>query len=285
MLSRPAITDGILAQIRKTINDNPDWGRRRISIHLCELWDWRIPGGPVKDISCRDMLRALDKAGLIKLPMPRAVPAMHPRRSIAHLDHDTKPVTCGLAALRPLSVVAVERGEDFAEFKSLIDQYHYLGYDRTIGENMKYVVRSNDGILLACLMFGSAAWKCRGRDDFIGWDHGQRNTGLAMMSNNSRFMVAPWIRVPHLASHILGLISRRISSDWEIKYGHDLVAIETFVERDRFRGVCYQAANWICVGKTTGRGRNDRTHERALPVKDIYLLPLTRKWRERLLTQ
>jgi len=280
MLTRPKVTEDILSQIRQTIEENPDWGRMRISIHLCELWDWRVPGGQVKDISCRDMLRLLDKAGKIKLPEPQNTLGNHPRRKPGHLLHKEKPIACGLGEIRPLRIEIVERGRSLAEYKSFIDQYHYLGYDRTVGENMKYMVRSKDGDPLACLLFGSAAWKCRGRDAFIGWTIEQRSAGLTMMTNNTRFLIMPFVKVPHLASHILALVSRRISDDWEAKYGHGLAAIETFVEVGRFRGTCYKAANWINVGRTTGRGRNDRQHERALPVKDIYLLPLTRRWRQ-----
>ena len=282
MLTRPMLTDELLSQIRQTIEENPGWGRKRISIHLCELWDWRVPGGQIKDISCRDMLRALDRAGEIQLPEPQSTLGAHPRRKPDHLPHKEEPIACGLGELRPLLVEIVERGWSLAEYKSLIDQYHYLGYDRTVGENMKYTVRSRDGSPLACLLFGSAACKCRDRDAFIGWDIEQRGAGLSMMTNNTRFLIMPFVEVPHLASHILALISRRISGDWEAKYGHGLAAIETFVEVGRFRGTCYKAANWINVGRTAGRGRNDRQNLKTLPTKDIYLLPLTRKWRETL---
>ena len=284
MLTRPIVTEEILEQIRLTIRENPDWGRKRISIHLCELWDWRIPGGLLKDISCRDMLRALDKAGRIELPAPKSTLAQNPRRKVAHQQHDTEPVVCGLEDLRPLIIDVVEKGSALAEFKSLIDQYHYLSFGRTVGENMKYVIRSSGGKTLACLLFGSAAWKCRDRDAYIGWSHGQRSKRLNMLTNNVRFLIPEWVRVPCLASHALSLLSRRLSSDWEAKYGHPVLVLETFVDR-RFRGTCYQAANWVRVGKTAGRGRNDRQHEKALPEKDVYLLPLSRHWRKELLAK
>lgn len=282
MLSRPQITEELLCQIRQTISENPDWGRERISIHLCELWDWRVPGGTVKDISCRDMLRALDKAGSITLPAPKNFNWQSPRRKAAHLNHDLTEIAVDLGDLRPLRIELVERGSALAEFKSLIDQHHYLGFDRTVGENMKYIVRSNGGTPLACLLFGSAAWSCRDRDAFIGWSRGQRSGRLPMLTNNTRFLVLPNVKVPHLASHVLSLISRRVSADWEVKYGHPILLLETFVD-GRFCGTCYKAANWIRVGRTAGRGRDDRHHERALPEKDIYLLPLNRRWRNLLL--
>jgi len=283
MLTRPKITEEILAQVRQTIEENPNWGRKRISVHLCELWDWRVPGGSLKDISCRDMLRALDKAGHIKLPAPLKTCAQSPRRGILHQKHDTKPIICGLNHLRPLRIDTVESGPGLAEFKSLIDQYHYLSFDRTVGENMKYIVRSKEGVVLACLLFGSAAWSCKDRDAFIGWSREQRQARLLLMTNNVRFLIMPWIKTPHLASHVLSLIAHRISRDWEKKYGHGLVCLETFVECDRFAGTCYKAANWVRVGRTTGRGRDDRKHESALPEKDIYLLPLDRRWKNYLL--
>jgi len=282
MLSRPSVTDELLAQIRQTIEANPTWGRTRISKRLCELWDWRTPGGITKDISCRDMLRAIDKAGLIRLPELKRAPQLNIRRAIPLFEHEVAAIVGKLTDLRPLAVSVVDGGGELAEFKSLLAQYHYLGFDRTVGENMKYIVRGNDGEALACLLFGSAAWSCRDRDAFIGWSHRQRAARLMMMTNNTRFLVLPRVHVPHLASHVLSLISRRISGDWQEKYGHGLQVLETFVETRRFRGVCYQAANWIRVGRTTGRGRDDREKEYALPEKDIYLLPLTRRWRENL---
>jgi hypothetical protein len=229
------------------------------------------------------MLRGLDKAGHIRLPAPQNTSAQSPRRDIEHLSHDTAPIACGLEKLRPLIVEAIESKVALAEFKSLLDQYHYLHYDRTIGENMKYVIRSKNGAILACLLFGSAAWKCRDRDVYIGWSQEQRSSHLFLLTNNVRFLIPEWVQVPCLASHILSLIARRISADWETKYGHDLTCLETFVERNRFRGTVYRAANWIHVGGTTGR--NDRKHLRALPEKDIYLLPLFRRWRESLLVE
>ena len=284
MLTRPPVTEELLSQIHRTISENPDWGRKRISINLCELWDWRVPGGTVKDISCRDMLRALDKAGLIALPEPKNTNGRSARKKPAHLDHDMTEISDVLGNLRPLGVEAVERGAALAEFKSLVDQYHYLGFGRTVGENMKYVVRSKDGAPLACLLFGSAAWSCRDRDEYIGWSREQRSGRLSMLTNNTRFLVLPNVRAPHLASHVLSLISRRISADWEKKYGHPILLLETFVD-GRFRGTCYRASNWIRVGRTAGRGRDDRCHERALSEKDIYVYPLAADFRESLATQ
>jgi len=280
--TRPEITNELIDQIKQLIIDNPEWHRTKLSTELCMLWDWKSPHGALKDMSCRDLLCALDKAGKIQLPAPGKNVSSNTNRRIIHMDHRTEHIDCGMEDIRPLNIRVVESGAELAEFKSLIDQYHYLGY-RTVGENMKYMVYSKTGVPLACLLFGSAAWSCRDRDAYIGWSREQRSARLYLLTNNTRFIIFEWIRVPNLASHILGLVARRLSPDWEAKYGHCIHALETFVEQPRFRGSCYRAANWIRVGRTAGRGRNDIKHLHALPEKDVYLLPLTRRWRESLL--
>ena len=280
---KPEITEEKIEQIQCVIAENPGWNRTRISQHICRLWGWQNPNGELKDMSCRDMLRGLDKAGRISLPA-----AQKPSRShgsgdkVKHFEHDTTPINTKLSQLRPLRISTVGSGKELALFKSYIDQYHYLHYDRTIGENIKYMVYSRDGKPLSCLMFGSAAWSCRERDRFIGWDKNQRINGLSLMTNNQRFLIFEWVRVPHLASHILSLIAHRITGDWQAKYGHPVYCLETFVEKSRFRGVCYRAANWIHVGSTTGRGRDGGHHNAILPVKDIYLYPLDANYRTKL---
>ena len=283
-LTRPKITEDRVEQIRNVIAENPDWNRTKISKHICRLWGWQSPSGYLKDISCRDMLRELDKAGRINLPAAQA-----PSRTcgnsdkVNHLEHDTTLVGSKLAELRPLRISIVGAGKELELFKSLIDQYHYLGFDRAIGENMKYMIYSRDGKPLSCLLFGSAAWSCRERDSFIGWDKSERIRGLSLMTNNSRFLIAPWVNVKHLASHILSLITRRIAEDWQHKYGHPVYCLETYVEIGRFRGTCYRAANWIRVGSTTGRGRDGGHHNATLPIKDVYLYPLVTCFTEALL--
>jgi hypothetical protein len=240
----------------------------------------------MKDIACRDMLRALDKAGKITLPPPMCPSRKAGNKAkIKHLGHNMDPVERPLADLMPVRLDTVSAGPALDGFKSYIDQFHYLGFDRTVGENMKYVAKDRFGTPLACLLFGSAAWSCAGRDRFIGWDKGDRSTNLMWMANNVRFLIFPWVRVANLASHILALAARRISGDWQEKYGHGLVCLETFVEVGRFRGTCYKAANWICVGRTLGRGRDGGHHYAIMPEKDIYLLPLAHRWRQSLLAK
>jgi len=280
MLNRPELTADRILQIREIIAENPDWNRTKLSRYICEIWDWRIPEGNLKDISCRDMLRSLENTGKIQLPAPMIIRKSSQKRKINHLNHDTTPINGPLSNLQPLIIDVAERGTDLNDFNSLMDTYHYLGYDRSVGENMKYIIRANTGGIIACSLFGSAAWKCRDRDAFIGWEASQRVKGLYLMTNNTRFLVLPWVRVNHLASHTLSKISRRVAKDWECKYGHKIFCLETFVERGRFAGACYKAANWVLVGRTTGRGRDDRYNTATLPIKDIYLYPLSRNYRE-----
>jgi hypothetical protein len=194
--------------------------------------------------------------------------------------HDTEAIEAGLSELQPLTLEVIAEKKELMEFKSYVAQYHYLGYERNIGENIKYYVRDRHGRLLACLMYGSAAWKCAGRDSYIGWSSEKRQEKLRYLTNNTRYLILPWVRVRHLASHILSLVSRQISNDWLAKYGHPLYLLETFVESGRFQGTCYKAANWAHVGKTTGRGRDSKSQEAVLPIKEVYVYPLNKRFRE-----
>jgi hypothetical protein len=231
------------------------------------------------------MLRALDKKGEIILPAPQRLGRVPgDRKSVRHFDHDTTPVTKSLSEIMPLKVKVVTSGTLLKLYKSYIDQYHYLSFDRTIGENLKYMIYSCDNIPLACLLFGSAAWSCSPRDQFIGWNKEHRRYNLYLVTGNTRFLIFPWVKVPHLASHTLSLISHRICNDWMDKYAHPIYLLETFVEKSRFKGTSYKAANWTCVGSTTGRGRDGGHHNAILPIKDIYLYPLVKNFRRKLLS-
>jgi hypothetical protein len=280
---RPEITKELIDFIRQLIAENPDKGRSKLSVMLCEIWDWRDSTGRTKDMSCRDMLTALEKAEKISLPPSKSVPRRPgDSKGVKHLAHDETPIAVNLKELRPLQVELVSGKDTMERFKSLIDQYHYLGFDRCISESMSYIVYSKSAQPLACLLFGSPAWSCRDRDAFIGWSKEDRRNNLIMMTNNSRFLILPWVNAPHLASHILSVISKRIVSDWERKYGHPIWLLETFVEAGRFKGTCYKAANWLNVGRTTGRGRNGGHNNAIVPCKDIYLYPLSKDWRSAL---
>jgi hypothetical protein len=202
--------------------------------------------------------------------VPLVLPAPEPIRGTLH---DLRPLTA--------NVVAPE-SEDLRLFNGLLAHYHYLGHRNTVGENLRYLVRDHQDRPVACVLFGSAAWKCADRDAFLGWDRATRERNLQGLTNNTRFLVLPWVVVSHLASHVLGLIARRIRADWRAKYGHPVYALETFVDRSRFKGTCYRAANWLRLGATRGRTRNDRAHRIRAAVKEVYLYPLTADFRQEL---
>jgi len=260
--------------IRELILLHPDWHRSRLSRELCMAWNWTNANGDLKDMACRTMLLKLHRQGIITLPAPRAVGVGNARKPIRPIPHDTTPVTGPLRQLLPLQIDVVRTPNDRKLFEYFIASYHYLGFSGTVGENMPYLIRDRHGRPLACLLFGSAAWKVAPRDEWIGWTHDVRRQSLPMITNNMRFLILPWVTVPHLASHILGRIARRIRQDWQEKYGHPVHLLETFVEQERFRGTCYQAANWIYVGQTKGRTRNDTHNTIRVPIKDIYVYPL-----------
>lgn len=268
--------------IRHLIGENPSWNRTRISRELCVLWNWRTPGGQVKDMACRSLLLKLEEAEIITLPPRQRRPRGARIAVVPQVPHDTEPVAGKLAHLRPVRVEPVEGATGLALFKCLISRYHYLGWRGTVGRNMAYMAFDRHDRPLACLLFGSAAWKCAPRDAFIGWGAEAREANLNMITNNMRFLVLPWVEVPHLASHVLGKVTGRVSSDWADKYGHPLHMLETFVERDRFSGTCYRAANWLHPGQTKGRSRNDTHMTMKVPVKDVYVYPLSKWFREAL---
>lgn len=230
------------------------------------------------------MLLKLESRGLIQLPERRQAPSnrMAPHR-ILHQNWDQTPIEGKLADLGPLTIQEVgPETQSRVRFMAALSQFHYLGFRGTVGENLQYTITDSSGRLLACLLFGAAAWKCRARDEFIGWTAQQRQQRLSLIANNTRFLILPFVRVPHLASWILGNVLRRLPGDWKRKYGHSVALVETFVERDRFAGTSYKAANWIRLGSTTGRSRQDRYTRLRVPVKDIYLYPIQHGFRQEL---
>jgi hypothetical protein len=273
-----------LGLIRQLINTHPEWSRRRLSQVLCEEWNWRNSAGQIKDMASRTLLLKLEQRGEIQLPARRQTPVNRMRQTqIATYDGDVLPYTKTLAQTGP--VLLREISEDRCQRQELaaaLAKFHYLGFGGTVGENLQYTLRDGQGRLLAGLVFGSAAWKCQARDEFIGWTAEQRKKNLFLLTNNTRFLILPWVNVPHLASWTLAAVLRRLSPDWQIKYGHPIHMVESFVQRDRFRGTAYQAANWTRVGATTGRTRQDRYSSIQAPVKDIYLYPLIAKFKQRL---
>jgi Domain of unknown function (DUF4338) len=276
------IRENDLHALRQLLAAHPNWSRRRLSQQLCAQWNWRNAAGRLKDMAARSLLVKLDQRGLISLPARRQTPTNRMRVAVVTSRHwDRTPRSSSLEELGTLAVREVSTepaGRE--ELRAALAQFHYLGSGGTVGENLQYVVLDQRGLMLAGLQFGSAAWKCRDRDRYIGWEAAQREANLWRMTNNCRFLILPWVRVAHLGSWILGQVLRRVSADWEGKYGHGVVLVETFIERDRFRGTVYQAANWQRVGVTRGRTRQDRYTNLCVPVKDIYVYPLVRNFRE-----
>lgn len=279
------VTDADLQLIQRLIKDNPGWHRKRLSIELCQYWNWRAANGQLKDMSCRNLLLKLERDGHVTLPPPlRSANNSRRHRQIQLVPHQTSPISAELQTLRPISLTVVEAGQHHLLFQTFLARYHYLGYSGPVGENIKYLAFDRNDNPLACLLFGAAAWKLAPRDRFIGWDAYQRKGKLHLLANNRRFLILPWIGVPHLASHLLGLVARHIATHWRNKYGHPIYVLETFVEQQRFSGTCYQAANWHYVGQTQGRTRNDRYNSIHVPLKAVYLYPLTPDFRELLQT-
>jgi len=278
------IGEGDLALIGDLLAAHPDWNRTRLSRELCARWDWHNAQGRPKDMAARTLLLKLERAGHVRLPARRgASPNGRRNRQVAPVAPPSEPVRGTLRGLQPLEVSVVAPGSDDARlFLGLLAHEHYLGHRNTVGENLRYLVRDRHGRPVACVLFGAAAWKCADRDAFIGWDRPTRERNLQRLTNNTRFLIPGWVQVPHLASHVLGLIARRIRADWQAKYGHPVHALETFVDRSRFKGTCYRAANWLRVGQTRGRTRNDREHRIRTAVKDVYLYPLVANFREAL---
>lgn len=278
------VTAEVLDQVRGLIAEQPSWSRRGLALELCRQWQWHNAAGQIKDMAARSFLNKLERRGWIQLPprQRRRGPGFAPRLATLPPQPSTD-LSESLAQLQPLHFeVFNARQPQASRFNAYLARYHYLPYRSTVGENLAYLVADRQGRELACVLFGAAAWKAQPRDVFIGWRAAQRQLHLGRVANNSRFLILPWVRVPQLASHILGRVARRIARDWQAHYGHRVVVLETFVERTRFRGSCYRAANWICVGQTQGRTRQDREHRIQAPVKDIFVYPLRPDFRKEL---
>ena len=283
VLQGHVVSEEDLAQIRAWRAVAPAWNRTRLARELCARWGWRNEAGRLKDMAARSLLLKLEVRGWIELP-PRQRPSVNSRRNHRRaLDLPAlEPVQGSLASVGPLNVAPVAAGSPEAQwFGWLLQHYHYLGHRNCVGENLKYLVRDGQGRPLACGLFGAAAWQCQPRDAFIGWSPQARRVHLSRVTNQTRFLILPWVRVPHLASHLLGRMTRRLSQDWQARYGHPIHLVETFVERDRFAGTCYRAAGWQRVGATTGRGRNGAAAPQRA-IKEVYLKALRADFRQRL---
>lgn len=269
------VTDKDIKKIQSIIASNPNWHRTRISQELCQLWNWKNDTGKLKDIAARAMLRKLDKESLIDLPAPVRSANNAYRYQSKQEEPKYQPIEERLSVIQPIQITQVKTQEQARLFRSLLSHFHYLGYSGPVGENLRYLVYDCKNRILGCLLFGAPAWRVASRDKYIGWDETDRRKGLSRIANNMRFLILPEVKVPHLASHLLGKISRRVSMDWNDKYGHPIALLETYVENNRFRGTCYKAANWVKAGETTGYTRNHRTGEPKVPIKSVWLYPLS----------
>jgi len=262
-----------VALIRDWLQAHPDSNRTGLSRELCAAWNWRNGAGQLKDMAARSLLLKLEARGQIQLP-PRQTASVNGlrNRQVGPVDHDQSALAGPLQSLQPVRVEPVgQTGSEARLFQFLLQRYHYLGHRNCVGENLKYLACDREGRPLACLLFGSAAWKAVARDQWLGWGAEQRRRNLGLVTNNTRFLILPWVRVRHLASHLLGRVTARLSTDWQQKYGHPIYLVESFVEQPRFAGTCYQAAGWVAVGLTTGRTRNDDGLKPRTARKAIYL--------------
>lgn len=277
-----SVSEQDAAFIRDLIARHPGTSRTQLSTLVCQAWSWKQPNGALSDILARGLLLALHRAGHITLPPPRCVVPNNivRRRAPAPMLLDTSPVEVPLAELRPLEFLLVRRTPYEALFDSLIHHHHYLGYTRPVGEHLKYLVLGPGGRPLAALAFSSAPRHLGPRDRFIGWSAQARRANIRLVAYNPRYLILPWVRVPHLASHVLARVTRGLSADWQRVYGHPVHFIETFVDPTRYKGTCYRAANWAYMGRTTGRGKDDQTNKPNRPIKDVLGYPLDKRFRE-----
>jgi hypothetical protein len=281
---RPIRTADV-AFLRELISQNPGLSRRRLSVQVCLAWNWVQPNGQTRDMICRGLMLALHRAGHIELPAKRKSPlnnAIAHRRVSEVEPIDTTPVEGSLASLGPLEIRLVRRAEGEKLFAHLLRRHHYLGYARPVGEHLKYLVVAG-ARPLACLGWSSAPRQLNLRDQFVGAPKEAYRHHLHLIAYNSRYLILPWVKVPHLASHLLGRITRRISADWQALYHHPIHLLESFVDRERFRGTCYRAANWTSVGRSVGRGTKAKSGKLTCSIKELWVYPLGKQFRQRLL--
>ena len=277
------ISDDDLVFIRRLIAEHPDCSRRELSKKLCLAWNWVQPNGALRDMVCRSMMLKLHREGHIELPPVRFVPRnpLAQRPAAALVEVDQAPLRSSLAELGAIELRQVRRTPEEALFNSLLQQHHYLGYMQPVGEHLKYLVHAR-GRPIACAAWSSAPRHLGSRDAFIGWSAPARRANIRLLAYNTRFLILPWVTVPHLASHVLGRMARALSADWQRVYGHPIYFLETFVDPQRFAGTSYRAANWIHLGVTTGRGKDAMTKRPNRPIKHVLGYPLVKDFRQRL---
>lgn len=277
-----------LAQVQALLSAHEDWSRYRLSRELARMWAWRGADGQLKDMAARTLLLKMEEQGWVRLPQRRMKsPTRSGRpRTLGGPALEETPIEGALAQLTPLQLEEVSGAGRSAQRTLLewsLDRYHYLGYRSRVGQNLQYWVGDRHGRPVGCVVFGAAAWQCAVRDQWIGWNGQQRARQLGRIVNNTRFLIFDWVRVPHLASHLLSRVSRRLGRDWQAKYRQPIWLLETFVDQQRFAGTSYRAANWICLGQTKGRGRQGPSARvLSTSIKDVWILPLHREFRRHL---
>ena len=248
---------------------------------VCEAWQWQQANGALRDMVCRGLLLMLERAGQITLP-PVSYVRHNPlsRRALPEpVLIDKTPIEDRLRKLQPLEFEQVRRTAQEPLFNGLMEEHHYLGYEQPVGEHLKYLVWA-EGRPIACLAWSSAPRHLGSRDRYIGWNAAARRSRIRFIAYNTRFLILPWVRVEHLASHLLGRMAARISDDWQQMYGHPIYFLETFIDPERFRGTCYRAANWVLMGRTTGRGKQSNSYVPNRSIKEVLGYPLTKRFRE-----
>lgn len=270
--------------IRTLIAAHPEQSRRALSETLCQAWDWRQANGALRSMVCRGLMLALARAGHITLPAQRRTPPnpLGSRSRPQPIALDTTPLTGSLRDLGPLAIVPVRRTAAEVLFNSLMETHHYLGYAQPVGEHLKFMVYAGTRPVALCA-WSSAPRHLGPRDRFLGWSPAVRRDNISGIAYNTRFLILPWVQVPHLASHVLARLTRALPGAWQEAYGHPVYWAETFVDTTRYRGTCYRAANWQVLGQTQGRGKDDHTHRANRSIKDVLGLPLCRDYRVRLL--
>lgn len=256
----------------------PGLSRSQFSKRFCQEFGWYKPDGGLKDMSCRVALLRMQKDGLVELQPVKPISCANYSITHTQATASQSPILNPVNELRNIRLEMVTR-KNSQLWNEYIDRYHYLGHKALPGAQLRYFAYSDEG-LLALFGFGAAAWKVAPRDNFISWSPSQREKNLHLIVNNARFLILPWIQSQHLASKLLGLVTRRLADDWLTRYGYRPVLLETFVEKDRFAGTCYRAANWTLLGETQGRGKLDKNNAYALPVKTVWVLPLINSFRE-----
>lgn len=278
------IDEAVIARMQRTIDAHPDWSRTTLSRHLCEELRWRSPNGRLKEVSCRTVLTKLQRSGALRLPEAKSFGVRRRRLRRGAKRRSEASIRHRLQTVQPieLQLIGSANSEASRVWNALMNQHHYLGSGPLCGAQLRYLVRSEAHGWLGGLAFSAAAWRVRARDEWIGWNDAAREQNLQRVICNSRFLILPQVQVPHLASHVLGQALGRVAADFRHRYGYAPLLVETFIDSERFAGTCYRAANFVEVGRTQGRGRQDRAHRGGASIKRVLVYPLQAQARERL---